>query len=174
MAVTSKDLNTLTRLGRSVAWPRWMQIGIYSITLVLAVLAGYVIIGQIVGRASVLYDDWRYGRPRTMHVDAFVGHDEASGVPTHLIAMNIGRQVTVIELPGGDPAKVRSISGPYLVGADEELTPVQIALDDIDGDNLPDLLLNIRREQIVYLNREGGFRLPTPEEQTQLNGKRAP
>jgi hypothetical protein len=45
---------------------------------------------------------------------------------------------------------------------------------DVDGDSQPDLLLNIRREQIVYLNRDGAFRLPTPEEQAQLTRQPGP
>jgi hypothetical protein len=120
------------------------------------------------GKASVLVDDLRYGRPRTTQLDAFVGHEETNGQPTHLMAINLNRQVMVIELPGGEAAKARTLSGPYLFGANEELTPLQLHLQDLDGDGKPDLLLDIRQEQLVYLNRDGAFRLPTPEEQAAL------
>jgi hypothetical protein len=60
------------------------------------------------------------------------------------------------------------LSGPYLFGANEELTPLQLQLQDLDGDGKLDLLLDIRQEQLVYLNRDGAFRLPTPEEQAAL------
>jgi len=116
----------------------------------------------------VLVDDLRYGRPRTTQIDAFVGHEETNGQPTHLMAINLNRQVMVIELPGGEAAKARTLSGPYLFGANEELTPLHLHLQDLDGDGNPDLLLDIRREQLVYLNRDGAFRLPTPQEQAAL------
>jgi hypothetical protein len=120
----------------------------------------------------VLLDDLRYGRPRTTHLKGFVSHAEAGGLPSHFIALNLNRQVIVLELPGGDPAQVRSFPGPYLFGADEALTPVQLALDDVDADGANDLLISVRNEQLVYLNRDGDFRLPRPEERQQLMAPR--
>jgi hypothetical protein len=38
----------------------------------------------------------------------------------------------------------------------------------MDGDGAADLLLDVRREQIVYLNKDGVFRLPTLEEDIRL------
>ena len=90
------------------------------------------------------------------------------GKPTHLMALNLNRQVVVVEIPGGDASKTRTISGPYLFGANEDLTPVTLSLRDMDGDGLPDLLVDVRREQIVYLNRDGAFRLPNADEQARL------
>ena len=83
----------------------------------------------------------------------------------------MNRQVTVIEIPGGDPARTRSITGPYLFGAKEDLTPITLELRDMDGDGQPDLLVDVRREQIVYLNRDGEFRLPNAEEQAGLTAE---
>ncbi|NWG20362.1 MAG: hypothetical protein HXY39_08520 [Chloroflexi bacterium] len=169
MAVTGRAIHTARR-----AWAdhpdmrRSLHALTYGITLVLGALAAYTLIGLLVGRIAILADDIRYGYPRTSQVEAFVGHNEQAGQATHLIAINLNRQVIVLELPGGDPAQVRSISGPYLFGADEHLTPVTLSTGDVDGDGAPDLLLDIRRERIVYLNRDGSFRLPTPEEQAQL------
>ena len=117
-------------------------------TLVLAAAAIYVVISLLLGKVSVLADDLRYGRPRTTQIDAFVGHEETAGLPTHLMAINLNRQVMVIELPGGEAAKTRTLSGPYLFGANEELTPLQLHLQDLDGDGKPDLLLDIRQEQL--------------------------
>lgn len=169
MAVTSRTIHTSRRI-----WERNQQVRriahavLYGGALVLGALAVYVLIGALIGRLNIFIDDIRYGYPRTMHVQAFVGHGEEAGRPTHLIAMNLDRQVVVLELPGGDPSRVRTITGPYLFGADEHLTPVVISVSDVDGDSLPDVLLDIRRERIVYLNRDGSFRLPTPEEQARL------
>lgn len=170
MAVTSRTIRSARRAwGENPGMQRNMHAITYGITLVLGALAAYTLIGLLVGRVTILADDIRYGYPRTSHIEAFVGHEGASGQPTHLIAMNLNRQVVVLELPGGDPTQVRSINGPYLFGADEHLTPVTLSIADIDGDAAPDLLLDIRRERVVYLNRDGSFRLPTPEEQAKLS-----
>lgn len=169
MAVTSRTIGASRRVwsgNRQVQ--RTAHALLYGAALISGALAVYAVIGAVIGRITVLIDDVRYGRPRTMHIQAFVGHNEEAGQPTRLIAMNLDRQVVVLELPGGDPAQMRTIAGPYLFGADEHLTPVIIGVSDVDGDTLPDLLLDIRRERIVYLNRDGGFRLPTPEEQARL------
>jgi hypothetical protein len=169
MAVTHKNMRSAP-----VAQPRGgvllhrIQILAYGVTLILAAAAIYVVVSLLLGKANVLIDDLRYGRPRTTQIDAFVGHEEINGQPTHLMAINLNRQVMVIELPGGDAAKARTLSGPYLFGANEELTPLQLHLQDLDGDGQPDLLLDIRQEQLVFLNRDGAFRLPTPEEQAAL------
>jgi hypothetical protein len=136
---------------------------------VLAVLAVYAVVGLAMGKLHVVVDDLRYGRPRTTQLNGFVGHDEAAGQPTHLMAINLNRQVVIVELPGGDPVKTRSIAGPYLFGADEDLTPVVLSLYDADRDGQVDLLLDVRRELLVYLNKDGVFRLPTAAEEAQLN-----
>ena len=170
MAVTSKNLHSGERAQvYSPASPRRLNAVVYAITLVLAVLAVYAVVGLAMGKLHVVVDDLRYGRPRTTQLNGFVGHDEASGQPTHLVAINLNRQVIIIELPGGDPAKARSIAGPYLFGADEDLTPVVLSLHDADRDGQVDLLLDVRRELLVYLNKDGAFRLPTAAEEAQLN-----
>jgi hypothetical protein len=169
MAVTHKSLRSAQAAQpRGGALLHRVQILAYAVTLILAAAAIYVVVSLLLGKVSVLVDDLRYGRPRTMQIDAFVGHEETTGQPTHLMAINLNRQVMVIELPGGEAAKARTLSGPYLFGANEELTPLQLHLQDLDGDGKPDLLLDIRQEQLVYLNRDGAFRLPTPEEQAAL------
>lgn len=175
MAVTGKDLQV--RGGRP------QQVGsvaggvapvAYIITLLLAALAIYVLVGSVVHWVRIGVDDLRYGRPRGMHLVGYVGHGEdVTGQPTRFIAINLDRQVVVLELPGGDASQVRSLPGPYLFGAGEDLTPVEIALHDLDRDGFNDLVIAVRQEQVVYLNRDGGFRLPTPDEQHQLMQQRS-
>lgn len=168
MAVTSKEIDG-KGTGRAAAFPRSAGPVVYTVTFVLAALAMYVLVGAIVDWGRVRVDDIRYGRPRTTHLEGYVGHaGEVELRPTRFVGLNIDRQVVVLELPGGDASQVRSLAGPYLFGADEDLTPVLLSLRDMDGDGLDDLIVNVRNEQIVYLNRDGGFRLPTPEEQSRL------
>lgn len=168
MAVSSKEIGG-KGAGRIAAFPRGAGSVAYGITFVLAALAIYVLVGAVVDWGRIRLDDLRYGRPRTTHLEGYVGHaGEIEGRPTRFIGLNIDRQVIVLELPGGDSTQVRSIPGPYLFGANEDLTPVLLSLRDMDGDGLEELIINVRNEQIVYLNRDGGFRLPTPEEQSRL------
>lgn len=161
MAVTSKAI-------KASRVPRGIGLLAYLVTFVLAALAIYILVGAAVRWGQIRLDDMRYGRPRTTHIEGFVGHGESAGAPTRFIGLNLDRQVVVLELPGGDATQVRSLPGPYLFGADEDLTPVLLSLQDTDGDGQADLIVNVRNEQIVYLNRDGGFRLPTPEEQQLL------
>ncbi len=168
MAITGKEIQE-TRTIRSLPLPRSVGMIAYLTTGVFAMLAIYVLVGAAVNWAQIRIDDVRYGRPRTAQIEGLVGHGaESVAQPTRLISMNIDRQVVVLELPAGDPAQVRSLAGPYLFGANENLTPVLLSLRDMDRDGLNDLIIDVRNEQIVYLNREGTFRLPTPDEQQQL------
>jgi hypothetical protein len=112
----------------------------------------------------VRLDDLRYGRPRTTQLAAYVGHGDGDGLPTQLMAVNMNRRITIIEVPGGDPSRVRTIPGPYLVGKDEELTVATMRLLDVNGDSHPDLLLRVKNEELVYINDNGEFRLMTRAE----------
>lgn len=168
MTITSRELHATRARGRATP-PRSMTLVAYAVTCVFAALAIYALVSTIVSWGQIWMDDLNYGRPRTTHLHGFVGRqEEANGQPTHFVAINLQRQVVVLELPGGDANKVRSLPGPYLFGANEELTPILLALHDVDGDNQGDLLITVRNEQVIYLNRDGAFRMPTPEEQSQL------
>jgi len=170
MAVTSREL------GKNMpTLPRSLGLATYVLTFALAALAIHVLVGAVVERARVTLDDLRYGRPRTAHVTGYVGHGaEGAGRPTHIVAMNLERQVVVLELPGSDPQQARSLPGPYLFGERQDLAPVVLLLQDMDGDGLQDLVLTVSNEQVVYLNREGVFRLPTAEEQALLVQEQLP
>jgi hypothetical protein len=116
----------------------------------------------------VKMDDLQYGRPRTVQMDAYVGHSEAEGMPSHFIAMNLNRRVTIVQLPGGDSAKASVILGPYLFGQGEDLTPVQLNAQDVNADQKPDLVVSVKNEQLLYLNDGGAFRLATSEERAAI------
>ncbi len=168
MAITSREIPE-TRITRSLPLPHSVGMIAYLITGVLAMLAIYVLVGATVSWMQIRIDDMRYGRPRTTHIEGLVKHGaETVAQPTRMIGMNINRQVVVLELPAGDPGHVRSLAGPYLFGANEDLTPVLLSLRDMDRDGLDDLIIDVRNEQIVYLNRDGSFRIPTPDEQQLL------
>lgn len=175
MAVTSKDLGNRTireRLHTMLLRP--FNPLAYFVTFILAALAIYLLVGAVVDWGRIKLDDVRYGRPRTMHLSGITGIGEESGQPSHFIAMNLNRQVVVLILPGGDSSRVQHLPGPYLFGAGEDLTPVQLELRDVDNNGYNDLLISVREELVVYLNKDGAFRLPDPEEQRQLILEQSP
>jgi hypothetical protein len=145
--------------------PSWL------LRLLLALALGLMLLVALITLADwgrVRLDDLRYGRPRTTHLTAFVGHHDGEGVPTHLIALNLNRRITIIEIPGGDPARMRTIAGPYLVGKDEELTVATMRLLDVNGDGHLDLLVRLKNEEVVYINEKSEFRLMTRTERPMV------
>ncbi|MBO9311169.1 MAG: VCBS repeat-containing protein [Chloroflexus sp.] len=168
MAVTSREIRSPRRMS-SIAMPKLaLSNSAYIVTSLLAILAIYVLVSAFISWGQTLLDDWQYGRPRTFHLIAEVGRPEETVGPTRLIAMNLDRQVLILEIPGGDVTKTRTIVGPYLVGANENLTPVTMRLTDMNGDGMLDLVVGIKNEEIVYLNRGDSFGLVTAEERQQI------
>ena len=131
----------------------------YLLTLLLCGTALALVANSLLSWGRIRLDDLRYGRPRTMQLSAVVGHNDGSGTPTQLIAMNLNRRVVVLEIPGGDVTKTRTLAGPYLFGANEDLTPVTLRLAYVNGDREPDLIVSVKREEIIYINENGSFRL---------------
>jgi len=171
MAVTSRDLHNTSTLRRQVTQPITMTRSYhslsrapYAITVLLCIVAIVLVANSVLTWAQIKLDDMRYGRPRTMQLSGFVGHNENSGTPTQFVAMNLNRRVVVFEIPGGDAAQTRTLTGPYLFGANEDLTPVRLRLQHINADNNTDLVISVKNEEIMYINESGSFRLIKPEE----------
>ncbi len=167
MAVQSRELHTGRRFRLGLPAMQGSVV-VYTIAGIIIALAVYVLLSHLFSMVRVVADDLQYGRPRTFHLTANVGRPEEVGAMTHLIAMNLDRQVMILELPGGDATKIRVLPGPYLFGAGEDLTPVTMRLADMNGDGASDLIVRVKNEEMVYLNREGSFSLITAEERQQL------
>ncbi len=172
MAVTRRDLNRhrwTYNVVTPIALPRLYRLyqSAHLIAGVLFLIAASMVLtfAYTVGKARL--DDLRYGMPRTYHLTANVGHS-TNGQPSHLIALNLDRQVVVLDVPGGDPNRIRTIIGPYLFGAEENLTPVLLDLNDYNQDGLPDLVVQVKNEKLIYINQDGAFRPITPEERAQI------
>ncbi len=125
---------------------------------------------MLLQKGQVWFDDIRYGNPRTTHLRAFVGHEETQGQPTDFIAMNLDQRVVVLTLPSGDTTKAKILNGPYLFGSREELTPISMRVEDRNGDGSDDLVINIKNEEVIYVNTGDSFRLLTSAERQQLVG----
>jgi hypothetical protein len=136
----------------------------FLLTALVALVALALLANSVLSWAHIKLDDLRYGRPRTTTLNGFVGHDEAGGTPTQFVAMNLNRRVVVVEFPGGDPAQTRTLSGPYLFGANEDVTPVHLRLALVNDDKELDLVVSVKNEEIIYINENANFRLISPEE----------
>ncbi len=112
-------------------------------------------------------DDLHYGRPRTAQYDVRVGHDDAH-MPSHFLALNLNKQVEVIELPAGDATKAKVYIGPTLIGDGQELTPVTLEFKDVNRDGKPDMILHIGESRIVFINDNGAFRPVKPSDTITL------
>ena len=107
---------------------------------------------------QVTQDDLHYGRPRTFQTDAVVGHNDSPSNPSHFIVMNLNHHIIIIELPGGNPSKARIYNGPVLIGQGQDLTPVTLSFKDMNGDGLPDMIVNVQDAHFVFINGNGTFR----------------
>jgi hypothetical protein len=165
--------------GRSGGAPRTAPIPgldphrLLSTLLIIGALAIVLYFGitSILAWTQVKMDDMKYGRPRTFQLDAFVGHGEANGTPSHFVAMNLNRRVTIMQFPGGDVTKPQVIVGPYLFGRSEDLTVVKLRAEDVNGDDKPDLTVAVKDERLVYINDGAAFRPITAEELAQLKAQ---
>jgi hypothetical protein len=189
MAVTSRNLRTnkperwsgqrVVRVARPSSTQRqrsavvqtvnrrsvWLN---YILTAIVIILLSLVV-GTLNGWVGTKINDIRYGRPRVSHLRAAVGHEGEQGLPTEFVAINLNRRVVVLEFPGGDANAARTLVGPYLFGAGEDLTPITLDTLDVNADKQPDLLVTIKNEQLVYINQPDGFRMITAAEQGSLN-----
>lgn len=170
MAVVSRPIKPdrsgrAERLGRLRTTPLLMVLS-YG----LALLAALVLLQSVVVWGQRSMDSLRYGFPRRVVVAGFVGHGEDQGEPTRIITLNINGQVSMLELPGGDSRQLKVYEGPYLVGRDSMYVVPLPQLRDMNGDGHVDLLITVRDETLVYLNRDGAFHALTPEERAELVG----
>ncbi|HEY6285164.1 MAG TPA: hypothetical protein VIX20_05840 [Ktedonobacteraceae bacterium] len=134
----------------------------------IAMLALWALLTSAMSWWNTTWDDLHYGRPRTFQIDAFVGHNETSGTPSHFIAINLNGRIEIIEFPGGDGSKARIYLGPQLYGTGDDLIPVTLSFVDVNGDHLPDMIIHFQSSRIVFINDQGGFRPLRSEERVPV------
>ena len=134
----------------------------------VAMLMLWMIASAIWNWGGTVLDDLRYGRPRTFQTDAWVGHNEQTGIPSHFIAVNLNRHIEVIEISGGDAAHTHIYVGPQLYGPNDDLAPVTLSFVDVNHDHKLDMIINVQGSRIVYINDQGGFRPLLPSERQQV------
>lgn len=120
----------------------------------MIMIVGYILLNILGNWWTTTQNDWHYGRPRTFQVDANVGHGTAANPYSHFIAINLNKHIEVIEIPGNDPAKSLTYIGPTLIGPGEELTPVTLSFEDVNGDGHPDLVIHVADSKFIFLNQK--------------------
>jgi hypothetical protein len=153
MAIMQRELRQPLVLARRQP-RRWERTGaiLPLMLIILALWLAYSVIGFAAAWARVKYDDIRYGYPRTMQMDGYIGYRESSGLPTHFVAINAHRQVLILIIPGTNPGRVAVIKGPYLFGPDQDFSAATLELRDTNHDGYPDLLLHVAGQTITYFN----------------------
>ncbi|MGH2495091.1 MAG: hypothetical protein ACRDIV_10350 [Ktedonobacteraceae bacterium] len=129
----------------------------------LVMLMGFMALSWLGNWWTTTTNDWMYGRPRTFQIDHVVGHHDSPQHPSHFIALNLRRQVLVIELPGGDASKAVTYLGPVLLEDGQDLMPVTLSFEDRNGDGKPDLNMHIGDQVIVF--RNDGTKFVSPQQQ---------
>lgn len=173
MAVTRKALSNERIEKRLRSEPRsspMISFGslLLVVTYILAALAVYLIVSHALQWGTRHLDNLRYGFPRSDQISGVVGHGDSVKTPTHFVALNLNGQVSILEVPGGDTSQVRVLAGPYLFGDDGAYEVPKLALRDLNGDGLRELIVTIRGELIVYVNDGATYRLSTAAERAAL------
>lgn len=134
----------------------------------LTMLVLWTVLTSLYGWCATTLDDLKYGRPRTFQTDAWVGHNEQAGSPSHFIAMNLQGHVEIIEIAGSDPAHTHIYNGPQLYGTDADLAPVILNFVDVNGDHKLDMIVTFQGSRIVFINTGDTFRPMLPGERSQV------
>lgn len=141
-----------------------LYLGLGMITMLLM----WLILNACLNWTNNEINTLKYGYPRSYQTDAFVGHNESGGIPSHFIALNLHGHIEVIELPGGDASHAHIYVGPQLYGVNSDLAPVTLRFVDVNGDHKPDMILLFQSNHVVFLNENNTFRPPNSTEQQKI------
>jgi hypothetical protein len=127
----------------------------------MAVLVLWVVGSAGVTWGKLLYNDIRYGTPRTYQVDQVVGQGgDSPAHPSHFIAINKNHQAIIIELKAGNPAQAITYTTP--ISDDNGEAPVTLEFRDVTGDGKLDMIIHIhlltREQVVVFINTGTQFR----------------
>ncbi len=123
----------------------------------LVMLTVWMLLNAAYGWVTTTLDDLHYGRPRTFQTDAWVGHNEQTGVPSHFIVLNLNRHLEIIEIAGSDPAHTHIYTGPQLSGPHDDVTPGTVRFVTPPGKKYPNMILLVGETQVSYLNAGATF-----------------
>lgn len=142
-------------LRRQFHWLFWVGIAL------VVMIVGYVGINAFGTWWTNHQNDATYGYPRTFQMNAVVGHGDSPAHPSHFIAVNLNRRILVIEIPGGNISKSIIYAAGELVGNGQDLTPVTLTFQDVNGDRRPDMLVHVSDQPMIFLNNGSRFVQPS-------------
>jgi hypothetical protein len=155
--VSSQPIRANTRKKRQQSMHWSLTVGISMLAMIVLLWLGQTLWAW----GTVTYDDIKYGRPRTVQMDAFVGH-ETGTTPSHFIALNENGRIEIIELPGGDASHARIFLGPQLMGDGAELAPITLTfIPASPHSKLLDMQASFQGTHILFRNTKGTFVLAT-------------
>ena len=70
---------------------------------------------------------------------------------------NLQGHIFILEVEVSDPSKAKIYVGPILSGATADLAPATVTFEDVNGDNLPDMILTVDNTTYTFLNSNNGF-----------------
>lgn len=153
---------------RRVHWLLFVGIGM------IAMLAVWVLGSSLLAWVSYEHDNIVYGTPRTYQTDAVVGHGgDSLQHSSHFIAVNLNRQVIIVEFMAGNPAKSIDYVVPYyILGQGGNLTPVTLSFRDVTGDGKLDMIVDIhlspQDQTFVFVNDGTKFRAPNSSDNIHM------
>jgi FG-GAP repeat len=109
------------------------------------------------------WQNWRdsatYGYPRTFQLSADVEHGDPNHRTSHFIALNNSGVLSIIEIPGGDPATYppRLYRIATLTGSGADLVVLTLTIGDINGDGKPDLIASYSGSEVILFNDGKSF-----------------
>jgi hypothetical protein len=171
MRFPSKDLRGSASV-QAPAEPRATRFRLYPLLIIGMGMTGMIILWVLVTAGlnwwNGTMDYLHYGYPRTVQVDAVVGHNDSSTNPSHFLATNLHGHIEIIEFPGSDGTHTRIFLGPQLYGTDADKAVVTLKFADISGNHTPDMLVFFQSSWIVFINDQGTFRPATDQEHQEV------
>jgi len=139
---------------------------VYLGTLMLIMLAGWVLVSILLQWCQVQQDTWHYGYPRTFQIDADVRH----GGISHFIVVNLHGHILITELQENALQKTKVYVGPVFSGPGTDLKPATVHFQDVNGDGYPDMIIAVGSARYLLINDHSGFRPPAPADRLTTGG----
>src|SRR6266699_3814665 len=137
-------------------WLVWVGVALF------VMIFGWVLLSIVGSWWQTTLDDWHYGRPRTFQTEANVGH---YGYVSHFVALNLNGKIEVIETQPQNPNPQQS-AHLYIaatLATDQELQPVTVHFEDLNGDGKLDMLVVVGDSlQVPFYNNGTSFQSQPP------------